>query len=452
MPRAVRSVDVVAYCLATAMIAVAAPAVGDIDGPLIGVSLDWKGPSAERVKSETVKAVDAAIAALAQKFGAIIDRNEHRHSAMVVVHRNATSYRRAIRRIGARRFEENLAVTDYDRRESHVAIQPACTSELIRRIGLPLLTRRQLAHEAAHLWCSERWPSDYRAAPRWLREGLATWASEEAMRSLGFIDKAEADPFLSTRLVLAQRGAARLVECQSPSRTYDPFAGFDRHTMYALDWAYCRWQLEDRRNADVAEASNVTNGMTIDQMLAWFGRDSATAMRSFAEANRVLKPEWMEDSRSLERYDANWIQRAFPDEDAMAWRRRGPSISAYRIRGSLELIGEQASEARVLFARDAFGYMAASFESGGGVAISRFNQKTDSWTLLSRNSDCGIRSGSACEFEVVVRKDRVDLRIGGKSACRAVAADMWTSGTWGLSVQADRAAFWRDLRLESISE
>lgn len=454
MPRAARSIGVVAdlatrvvaCSFAAAVLSQTAPAFGD-DAFVIAVSVDKGFPLAERASEESARAIDAAIAALTRQFGAVAENQERRRPASVVVHRDASSYQRAIRSIGAKGFEENLAVTDYDRRESHVAVQPACRSELMQRIGLPLLTRRQLAHEAAHLWCDERWPRDYRAAPRWLREGLATWASEVAMRKLGLIDKAEADPFLSTRIVLAQRGAARLVEFQSPSRTYDPFAGFDRQTMYALDWAYCRWRLEDSGDSNPGESFYATHGMSIEQLVAWFTRDSAGAMKSFAADLRSMKPEWEESGRSLEAHDAEWIQVAFSDRRATAWRRGGPSYAAYRIKGSLQWVGTSESESRVLFARDAFGYLAATFGNRNGVEISRFDERTGSWRSVARNENCSPSAGAPCEFEIVLKRGRVAIEVGGRSVCSADTPGMWIAGPWGLSVEANKAAVWRFVRI-----
>ena len=45
----------------------------------------------------------------------------------------------------------SLAFAHWDTRTAHVALQPELTDAVVRRIGLPYLTRVMLLHEAAHL-------------------------------------------------------------------------------------------------------------------------------------------------------------------------------------------------------------------------------------------------------------------------------------------------------------
>ncbi|MCA9254859.1 MAG: hypothetical protein KDA33_04445, partial [Phycisphaerales bacterium] len=390
--------------------------------------------------AESDAAMAATIDVLSDMFGPVTETQGTRHPTRVTLYRRSSSYQSAIRRVGAGAFEENLAFTDYGRRQSHVALQPPCRQEVIRATGLPLLTKRQIAHEVAHLWCDRRWPKDYRAAPRWLREGLATWASEAAMRKLGVVDAAENDPFLASRMVMAQRVCDELGAVAPPSRAHDPFAAVDRRTSYALDWAWCRWRLDVVRSGGHASLRNVS----MDDLIAFLCRDAAVSMGQFVTYVRSFRPAWDQLARSLECRGDTWIQFAFPGADAIAWRRRGPAHAAYRIEGALGFHSEGDKRAKLLFARDAAGCLAVVFERGKGLAIHRFNERSGAWVELARSDE---PIGSRCDFEAHITRDRVRLVAAGRTRCEARVSDLRISGPWGVSVEAGGAVEWRRLRV-----
>jgi len=407
--------------------------------------LDGRFSASDRLMAESDAAMAATIDVLSDMFGPVTETPGTRQPTRVTLYRRSSSYQSAIRRVGAGAFEENLAFTDYGRRESHVALQPPCRREVIRGAGLPLLTKRQIAHEVAHLWCDRRWPRDYRAAPRWLREGLATWASEAAMRKLGAVEAAEDDPFLASRMVMAQRVGDRLGAIAPPSRANDPFAADDRRTSYALDWAWCRWRLDAARPGTNASLRNVS----MDELIAFLCRDAAVSMGQFATYVRSFRPAWDQVARSLERRGDAWLQFAFPGVDAIAWRRRGPAHSVYRIGGALRFLSEDDPGAKLLFARDADGYLAVVFERGRGLAIRRFNERLGEWAELARSDE---PIGSRCDFEAHISRDRVRLVVAGRTRCEARVSDLRISGPWGVSVEAGGAVEWRRLGVVADGE
>ncbi len=401
-------------------------------------------PARERVMRESAEAVDAVVRVLSDRFGPIQNRDGARSSALKL-HATARSYRRAIRKLGAREFEDNLAMTDYERRASHVALQPANAAEFVHRFGLPLLTRRLIAHEAAHLWCDARWPRDYLAAPRWFREGIATWASEAAMRALGQIDRIEADPFLANRLILAQHATDRLSHTGMPSRSRDPFKSFDRATTYALDWAYCRWRLR-AFDADQAPGDTTkSRPVSIRELLDAFENGKGGTMAEFTNWIRSARPEWEEKARSLEIHDADWYQLAFADSDSLAWNRGATTTAPYRIAGSFRFLGDDGGQANILLAGDAQGFVAVSFRTLTGVAVLQYDERSQTWKELVRDTAGSIPIGASCAFEVAVGMDHVSVSIDNRRVCSVDLPDKRLTGRWGVSVKANHAVHWRDV-------
>lgn len=446
-----RSVSVLLAVVVTIGLQVAFPAnlkgaVDDDAHLAITVRLSRDCPEAHRTTQDAIAATDAAVAALVRQFGNIAERPAGQVTATIQVYARESAYARAVRRIGAVRFEENLAVTDYERAESHVVLQPTRIGSVIQAIGLPLLTRRQIAHEAAHLWCDARWPNDYRSAPRWLREGLATWASEAAMRSLNAITRAEDDPFLSTRIVLAQRAAGRLTDAARPSSMQDPFAAFDVATTYAFDWAWCRMYVDaaNRRGDDVSSVAK--SDVSIESLVKEFANRPGMSMQALTDYVRSMRPEWEQEGRSLEIHGTDWYQMAFRDAAALAWRTRGPASVPYRIRGTLHIPDKAADHASVVFARDAQGHLAVVLRPSAGFAISEFSQKSGQWRELARAAASRSSSGPI-QFQIVVKPGSVRLEIDGRRVCEADTGDKRLIGPWGVSVPAGGAARWHGVEV-----
>lgn len=406
-------------------------------------------PYAMRAEKEAALVIDATTDALDRRFGRIRDRKGSGvPRAKLTVYRKQTDFERAIHNAGANAFEENLAVTDYRNRESHVAFQPAQTSAVMTYVGLPLLTRRQIAHEAAHLWCDARWPNEYRNGPRWLREGIPTWAAEQGLRSRGLIDRAEDDPFLSTRIVLAQRAVGRLRQAPSPSRTNDPFGAFDRGTRYAFDWLWTRMRIEKL----MVESGGSDDGVSFDRLVEHLTTGPDATFAGLTRYVRSMRPEWEEVSRSLQVADGDYCQMAFPDVDAFAWHTTGPTRPAYTIRGTIFFWGKEGGQAGVHLARDAQGYLVVSFRPGAGVTISRFEEKSGAWTELARNTTFCPSTGVPCKFEIVVTVETLTVVVNSHRVVTAKVPGKRMSGPWGLAVQKDRSVRWENFEVVSDTD
>lgn len=425
--------------------------LADNDAPPFSISVKLASHihHSDSVRHEATEVVAATIEALDTTFGPAANPGNKSGALTLVIHPDADAYKKAVRRIGAKRFEENLAVTDYDRHESHVAIQPTPSAAVLSAIGLPLLTRRQIAHETAHLWCDARWPHGYQDAPQWLREGVATWASESAMRAMGVIAPAEDDPFLSTRIVLGQHAVGALPPTAAPSATFDPFARFDQRTQYALDWLWVRMLIDSAASSDRKGAAIDTRSIPADRLVTWFTNHPNATIPAFTKYVRSLQPEWAQDARSLETRGNEMIQRSFPSDAALAWRIRGPTSTPYLIRGSFQRLASTNAQVSVYFARDAFGYLAATFRPGEGIAISRFRHKTGRWDQLAAASSIRLKASAPCRFELVVDGQLVTLKAGGRTACSTTVSDKRMTGPWGVSVEADHAVRWENVHVLS---
>ena len=90
----------------------------------------------------------------------------------IYLYRDADTYRRVEERVTGGRFRDHLAFTSWRSRQAFLALQPESSDAALAATGLPALTRRLVAHEAAHLVCYHA-QSNYRGHPEWLAEGLA---------------------------------------------------------------------------------------------------------------------------------------------------------------------------------------------------------------------------------------------------------------------------------------
>ena len=136
----------------------------------------------------------------------------------------ADEYQRIDRRLTGGNFAHNLAFSSFATRSAYVALQPESTAATLATIGLPNLTRHQVAHEAAHIVCYNAL-GNYQYHPTWFSEGAAVWVAEEAMIARGWSPGLERDPFTAKWILL---GAA------------SPRAG--SHSEPVVDPARQRWR------------------------------------------------------------------------------------------------------------------------------------------------------------------------------------------------------------------
>ena len=159
------------------------------------------------------------------------------------LYRSPNAFRSAVSKRTRGRFDHSFAFADYAAATGHVALQPYLSDEALAEVGLPVLTRYQIAHEATHLCLAVR-AREYLDADDWIREGLATWIAGKVMMAGGWASSFESDPFAATRLRRVQRLYLGRTRTFTPcdKSWYDALGSPDR---YALAWSWTRFLIEE---------------------------------------------------------------------------------------------------------------------------------------------------------------------------------------------------------------
>ncbi len=377
------------------------------------------------------------------------------------LYRTIPDYQRAEAVLTGGRFRDNLAFSRRRSRASHIAMQPPCTNETLAIIGLPALTRYQIAHEAFHLACYCVPLSD-KVLPRWLKEGSAAWAAQRAMETNGWSDPAARDPYASTRMDRAQRllRAGKLPTIPDPLRKQcDALTRSDRYAVY---WTLTRFMIDDARSENRSAATRPTTSRAAPAQSepsntgrAGFQVSQETLDRSASDFEahvRSLAPLWREESRSLQVRGDAWTQIAFADEAAVAWRTRPVRGSPYRVSGSLSFLPNPGRRMDLLLGRDEAGHISVSFIRGFGVHVTRYWAKDERREDLGIARASGMEPGRAVAFDVRPANGRLDVKLNGATALRVPLGDKDVTGVWGLGAQPGAAGIWRGVRVGTVDD
>jgi len=120
------------------------------------------------------------------------------------LYRTATDYEAAEQERTGGTFKSNLSFSYHKDKSSHIALQPPCTDATFKKIGLPYLTRSQIAHEASHLFTYSTIPN-FASHPAWLAEGAATWIADRTMMQGKWSRSVRGNPDTSTMLDRCRR-------------------------------------------------------------------------------------------------------------------------------------------------------------------------------------------------------------------------------------------------------
>ena len=369
------------------------------------------------------------------------------------LYRHIKDYEAIDAKLTGGRCKNNLAFSSWDTKASYVAIQPPCSDETLAIVGLPLLTRYQIAHEAAHIAVYDAVPS-YRSHSDWLSEGGAAWVAEMAIAGRNWSPGAKHDPYLGTDQYRAGR---LLAEGRLPFVRHilnDECDDLGHYERYAIHWLFFRFMMTERYRKKfetvLAESRRLAGGPAYKEKLRTsvenaFGRGLVDIEAAFMRYVDALSPEWRQAARSLETHGQSWTQMAFPMRDAVAWRNRPAGKDAYRIEGSLEILPNPHRQMALLIGRSADGYVAVRFTAGVGVDVLRYDGLTGRRRRLAHKRIPAIDVGQRFDFKVAVDGARVDVAIDGDDVVRLDAGQS-LNGPWGLAATAGSAGRWRAVR------
>ena len=398
------------------------------------------------------------------------------------------SYQAIEQRLTGGAFTDNLAFSSWSTYESYIALQPRrAPGEGWPR--LPMLTRRLIAHEAAHLVCYHS-RQGYEGHPAWLAEGLADWVADEVMRREGWSSSAWEEPHTASRIAelkhSLQRGRAPLIE-RLLSTASNPGDVSRRYALYGPFVAFLgpeaiRGPLAEilDRGASIRGAADEAQPHYRRLFEEWLAPNGLQPLeREFRTHVEAARPLWHEVGRSLEVRDpatvsgegpprAGWTQIAFPDWAALAWRMIELVPESGSVEGWLEFPSEgEACSASVILGGAAFDRpssglqsIVVDFDARGIVTLSAtpsvhalpdgssWRTRTHWIEELGRAPVEVLARGRPLAWRVVFDDEGLRVELDGGLALSAPLGRQRPRGHLGLGVDAGGLVHWSDPALK----
>ncbi|MFH1231613.1 MAG: hypothetical protein V1709_08980 [Planctomycetota bacterium] len=284
----------------------------------------------EQIASEALKTAEIVYPIVAKIFNAKTDKLNN--PLEIHLYRTESDYRAIEKKITGGKFAENGCFSMPTTKTSHIALSPTCSDATLRAVGLPLLTRRLIAHEGCHLAQYAILPGGLEC-PDWFKEGLVMWMADLVIAKLGLNLPFEQDPENSKSILDCQE----LLENGSLPNTNmiikdELGAVKDMHYFYKYGvWELFFHFLKEGKYSnsfesimrDVRRFGGGTNSYKnlIKHFEESFNKEIfKTLNKDFIDYLKSLKPEWRQEYRSLDTHGKEWIQIAFEDTNAVAFK------------------------------------------------------------------------------------------------------------------------------------
>lgn len=372
--------------------------------------------------------------------------------------RTLAEYEKVDSELTGGKFRRNLAFSHWETRAAYILLQPDCSDDVLKTVGLPISTRRLIAHEATHLVRYTSMPN-FRSHPHWLADGAATWVEEQVMINGRWVSSVENDPNMSTLILwtvaLLEQGKLPPVADILRDRTEDvPW-----RNRYAIRWMLLRFLKSstdpDTFHSIMKEAGRLGSGSNYTQRLVTFiegalGQDAMRAIDgNFRSYLRVLSPQWEEVYRSLETADNRWVQIAFPDKNAITWHTKSVEEDTYSLEGKLNILqGRKHQQLNLLLGRNREGFVSVAFTAGVGVTVFQYHGTENRWERLGSAESDLLKPDQWIRFRVDVGGDQLRVTLNKKPALTASLNGRSMLGPWGLGAQSGSAGIWRRVRLK----
>jgi len=375
---------------------------------------------------------------------------------LIDVHLYATvaSYQAAELELTEGRFATNLAFSHFGTKSSHVALQPPVSEAVIARLGVPKQTRKLLVHEASHAFAYRLFPN-HRSHPSWFAEGFSIWLAAKTGIARGWMSSTESDPNSSTRATTGQKllasdrmpgleqlmlGKLEGLSSRESYACYDLFFGFLMESLSKKKVALLLGEV--RRLGGGGNFAERVKDVVVD-----VAGDPLKLDRKFHKFVESLKPEWDQLYRSLRVSDDGWVQSAFTDTNAIAWRREKPRKSKYTVRGSVEILPGKRTQLNFLIDRREAGpkrgFISLAFAAETGLTLFEYLPDSKGWVNLAFAKVETIVAGQQIEFEIKVSGDELRVSVDGESAIRVIVTDRDMGGPWGLGAQSGTTGIWK---------
>jgi len=354
----------------------------------------------------------------------------------VHLYRTTQDYLDADRQLTGGKFQANEAMSHWQSKSAHVALQPPVSDTFLKARGLPHQTQTMLAWEACHVSRYELC-KNFRVHPGWFVDGLAATTAQRVMElrhpGLG------SQPFFEGRLARVLR---MFEEEQMPplldlldDETQDLHMR-DRYAARVVLFDFLRQQRAAKlaRFAEVVRETGAGTGYFAkvrEAATSAFGRSDA-AFEKFA---RGAERRWDEPLRSMWCERDEWVQVAFPKRNAIAWRVEPVAGESFSITGTCRTLPGDASQMNVLFAGTDEGFYSLAMFPGG---FTLFDHRTEGneWRRVGGVAEPAIVRGEPVEFGVRGGGQQVEVRIGERTWSFDLPRPLPEKVRWGLGAQA----------------
>ncbi|MBL4809367.1 MAG: hypothetical protein JKY43_04835 [Phycisphaerales bacterium] len=411
---------------------------------------------AEGVEPDQVVELERVVEEVGDQFFDLIgiENDSDSGKAAISLHINYSDYELADERLNAGRFKNNWAFSHPAAMESHVALQPPVSMEVLEQVGLPLQTKIQIAHESVHLYFYKAFPN-HPSHPDWLSEGVAVYVAERSIRSLGAMGPAEAEPWTSTEIVRVQKMFKNYPEMTIDSILAGSIEDVSSLTMYALHGLFIGW-LDEIGAAEkiLQEARRFGGGSKYAQNLSSAvveaiesaGIDDPDA--TFRAWVNGFEPQWEEVYRSMQTSNDEWMHAAFASKNAICWNQEPLGEGDWAITGSLYVFNTGRSQMNILLGRSTDGFVTVACSGDWGVTIFNYTSKDNNWNRLEVVEVPTMKFGRWIKFKISKRGNRLWVRMGKQRAFKVEIGDLDLSGQWGLGVQKGSAGIWKDVQVD----
>lgn len=359
----------------------------------------------------------------------------------VHLYRTVAGYEAAENKLTGGKFARNLAMTHHASESAHVALQPPCSDETLRALGLPALTVELLAWEATHLVRRELLGT-HGEHPMWLVDGLAAVTARATARQLQ-APTATSWPTADTANQRVQRLSKQGKLPPANAILADRIDELDMHDRYAVRaafFAFLGTEPYGKSLAKVLGTVRSTGGgkdypqrvLTAAKKELGKGLDA-----DFARYAGALDGTWFEVLRALAPFEDGWQQLAFPDSNAIAWHGAPIQGGALKLRGKLRILPGDGKQMNALFGRNEAGdFFSVAFVADFGFTVFSYTAKTNEWQALGGGNAPSLRRGYTSTFELVARGDALHVELDGQHWDVALPRKLPDAVVWGLGAQA----------------
>ncbi len=370
---------------------------------------------------------------------------------------DVASYEAAEARLTEGAFRRNLAFSHHATKSAHVALQPPTSQEALRELGLPLLTARLIAHEASHVARFALVPN-FADHPGWFTDGLSSSIDAAAMVALGCALAADEEPFTAKAALRCQALAAknRIPRAGAVlADLTDDLEFYDRYSVRTLFYGFLRAKHPAELERAVAEVRRTGGGPGYGERLQkeldgiWNPSSLEKLDREFLRHVEGRKPRWDEVFRSLETHGEDFVQRAFEEVNAIAWRTEPVAKLPFTCEGWLRILPGRATQMNFLLGRSDAGFLSVAFTAGYGVDAFRYESASEEWHRLGTVGVPELRVGTGAAFRIVARADALTVSWDGKEVLQAPLDGVSPLGPWGLGAQNGSCGEWKKIRVVS---